>query len=58
MVQMRWYQTVNRPRKLQYRVKQNMTVYAGMPTEEQKLKTVNYQWSEWMDAPEVNGDNV
>ena len=38
---------------LQYRVKQNMTVYAGMPTEEEKLKTANYQWSEWITVPIV-----
>ena len=52
MVQMRWYKT-NSSKTLQYRVKYNTTIYAGMPTEEQKLKTANYQWSEWMDVPEV-----
>ncbi len=52
MVQMRWYKT-NSSKTLQYRVKYNATIYAGMPTEEQKLKTANYQWSEWMDVPEV-----
>jgi hypothetical protein len=40
-------------KKLQYRVKYNTTVYAGMPTEREKLETANYQWSEWMDVPEV-----
>jgi len=34
-------------------VKYDTTIYAGMPTEEQKLKTANYQWSEWMNVPEV-----
>ncbi len=52
MVQMRWYKT-NSSKTLQYRVKYDTTIYAGMPTEEQKLKTANYQWSEWMDVPEV-----
>lgn len=61
MVQLRWYKVsqtlrgseLDHTKKLQYRVKYNTTVYAGMPTEEQKLKTANYQWSEWMDVPEV-----
>ncbi len=52
MVQMRWYKT-NSSKTLQYRVKYNTTVYAGMPTEREKLETANYQWSEWMDVPEV-----
>jgi hypothetical protein len=52
MVQLRWYKT-NSSKTLQYRVKYNATIYAGMPTEEQKLKTANYQWSEWMNVPEV-----
>lgn len=52
MIQMRWYKT-NSSKTLQYRVKYNATIYAGMPTEEQKLKTANYQWSEWMNVPEV-----
>jgi hypothetical protein len=49
---MRWYKT-NSSKTLQYRVKYDTTIYAGMPTEEQKLKTANYQWSEWMNVPEV-----
>ena len=61
MVQMRWYKVsqtlrgseLDYTKKLQYRVKYNATIYAGMPTEEQKLKTANYQWSEWMNVPEV-----
>ncbi len=52
MVQMRWYKT-NSSKTLQYRVKYNTTVYAGMPTEKEKLETANYQWSEWMNVPEV-----
>mgnify|MGYP003334080439 CR=1 FL=1 len=56
MIQMRWLKpnpnTVG-GQILQYRVKQNMTVYAGMPTEEEKLKTANYQWSEWITVPIV-----
>jgi len=54
MIQMRWYSSSNVQRKLQYRVKYNTTIYAGMPTEEEKLKTANYQWSEWMDVPHVH----
>ena len=61
MVQLRWYKMVrtlggselHNTKKLQYRVKYNTTVYAGMPTEREKLETANYQWSEWMDVPEV-----
>ncbi len=61
MVQLRRYKMsnalrgseLNNTKKLQYRVKYNVTIYAGMPTEEQKLKTANYQWSEWMNVPEV-----
>ena len=52
MVQMRWYKT-NSSKTLQYRVKYDTTIYAGMPTEREKLETANYQWSEWMDVPEV-----
>ena len=52
MVQMRWYKT-NSSKTLQYCVMYNATIYAGMPTEEQKVKTANYQWSEWMNVPEV-----
>ena len=51
MVQLRWYKSKNQPRVLQYRQKYNTTVYAGMPTEEQKLQTAKYEWSEWMDIP-------
>ena len=54
MIQMRWYKSnAAGGQILQYRVKQNMTVYAGMPTEEEKLKTANYQWSEWITVPIV-----
>ena len=53
MIQLRWYETTNIQRKLQYRVKYDTSIYAGMPTEEQKLKNANYQWSEWMDVPEI-----
>ena len=53
MIQMRWYSSYNKPITLQYRQYYNTTIYAGMPTEKQKLETANYQWSEWMDVPEV-----
>ena len=53
MIQMRWYSTDNKPRTLQYRQMVNTTVYAGMPTEQQKMATAKYEWSEWKDVPEV-----
>ena len=55
MIQMRWFSTNNTQPRLQYRVKQNVTVYAGMPTEQQKLETAKYEWSEWIDVPNVHG---
>lgn len=54
MIQMRWYSTNNTQRRLQYRQQYNTTVYAGMPTEKQKLETASYQWSEWIDVPHVH----
>ena len=39
--------------RLQYRQMVNATIYAGMPTEQQKLETANYQWTEWIDVPQV-----
>ena len=56
MIQMRWFSTNNTQPKLQYRVKQNVTVYAGMPTEQQKLETAKYEWSDWIDVPNVHRD--
>ena len=54
MIQLRWYSTINYPTpKLQYRQQYNTTVYAGMPTEEQKMQTAKYEWSEWIDVPTV-----
>jgi len=38
-------------KKLQYRVLQNTTVYAGMPDGAFKDKTANIQWSNWIDVP-------
>lgn len=53
MVQLRWYSSHNKPQRLQYRQLYNTTVYAGMPTEMQKLETAKFEWSDWMDVPEV-----
>jgi hypothetical protein len=39
--------------KLQYRVKQDVTVWAGMPTPEQRAAMANYIWSEWIDVPTI-----
>lgn len=54
MVQMRWYSTNSTQRRLQYRQMYNTTIYAGMPTEKQKLETAKYEWSEWIDVPHVH----
>lgn len=40
-------------KKLQYRVMQNTTVYAGMPDQDFVNKTANMQWSPWKDVPTV-----
>jgi hypothetical protein len=57
MIQMRWLVTTNKPQpKLQFRQMYNTTVYAGMPTEMQKLETAKFEWSEWMDVPIVKVD--
>ena len=61
MVQLRWYKVsqmlrgseLHDTKKLQYRVKCDTTVRAGMFSPLEELKTANYQWSEWMDVPEV-----
>ena len=39
---------------LEYRVKQDVTVWAGMPTQEQINACANYQWSNWKEVPEVD----
>lgn len=38
---------------LQYRVKQDVTVWAGTPTHDQRVAMANYQWSPWIDVPVV-----
>ena len=58
MIQLRWYSSNNKQRVLQYRQQYNATVYAGWPTEMQKLETANYEWSDWTDVPEVFSDFV
>ncbi len=55
MIQLRWLVTTDPEPKLQYRQQYNTTIYAGMPTEKQKLETANYEWSDWMDVPVVSG---
>jgi hypothetical protein len=42
---------------LQFRSKQDTTVWAGMPTQEQIRAGANYQWSKWIDVPEVKDAN-
>jgi len=51
MVEMRWYVPVTGEKVLQYRNMVNTTVYAGMPTMEEKMRTANLQWSPWKDVP-------
>ena len=51
MVEMRWYVPVTGDKVLQYRNMVNTTVYAGMPTMEEKMRTANLQWSPWKDVP-------
>jgi hypothetical protein len=51
MVEMRWYVPVTGDKVLQYRNMVNTTVYAGVPTIEEKMRTANLQWSPWKDVP-------
>lgn len=51
MLEMRWYNN-GALRQLQYRQLQNTTIYAGMPTEADKARSANYQWSAWSPVPE------
>lgn len=53
MIQLRWYSTDNKPQTLQYRQKIDTTVRAGMWSNEDIIKTANYEWSDWIDVPEV-----
>ena len=56
MQELRWLvrQGWDGPEKvLQYRVMRDVTVWAGMPTQEQINAMANYQWSPWMDVPVV-----
>lgn len=53
MIELRWYNTDNKPRTLQYRQRIDVTVRAGMWSNEDTLKTANYQWTEWINVPEV-----
>lgn len=58
MMQLRWLVTNYQQPKLQYRQQYNSTVYAGMPTEEQKMKTAVMVWSDWMDVPSVDAESL
>jgi len=51
MVEMRWYVPVTGDKVLQYRNMVNTTVYAGIPTMEEKMRTANLQWSPWKEVP-------
>lgn len=59
MIELRWitrkpanYST-GWERVLQYRQKVDTTIRAGLWIEIDKMKDANYQWSEWIDVPEV-----
>jgi hypothetical protein len=53
MVELRWFSSDNKQRRLQYRQKIDTTVRAGMWANEDIVKTANYEWSDWSDVPEV-----
>ncbi len=52
-VQMRWLKNHGRT-VLQYRVKYDTTVRAGMWDNENIVKTAKYEWSDWLDVPTVD----
>jgi|688.fasta_scaffold11565_2 hypothetical protein len=39
---------------LQYRQKVDTTVRAGMWSDQDKLKTAHWEWSDWQDVPTVD----
>ena len=53
MIEMRWFVPVEGERVLQYRQMIDVTVRAGIWSDEEQLRTSNMQWSEWRDVPEV-----
>jgi len=51
---MRWLVNNDNSRRLQYRQKYDVTIRAGLNwSNEDMLRTANYQWSDWQDVPEV-----
>jgi hypothetical protein len=59
MIEMRWLVRGgwDGPEKvLQYRENRDVTVWAGMPTQEQIKAMANYQWTPWMDVPTVKDE--
>ncbi len=59
MIELRW---IVRPgwdgpeKVLQCRTKYDATIWAGMPTAEQKAAAANFQWSQWTDVPTVEAE--
>jgi hypothetical protein len=51
MFDFRWYNN-GAIRQLQYRVYQNVAVYAGMPSDQFKQDTAKMEWSQWKTVPE------
>ena len=51
MIELRWYVPVTGEKRLQYRQKMDVTVYAGLGPFPDGAK--NMQWSQWRDVPSV-----
>lgn len=49
MIEMRWLVPVEGEKRLQYRQKVDVTVYAGLGPFPDSAR--NMQWSEWRDVP-------
>lgn len=52
-IKMRWAIKSGNRKVLQYSVKQDITIRAGMWSPEERIKTAKYEWSDWIDVPEV-----
>jgi hypothetical protein len=53
MIELRWLVNNDNSRRLQYRQKYDVTVRAGMWSNEDIVRTANYQWADWQDVPEA-----
>ena len=57
-MQLRWVVTNYQRPKLQYRYKMDTTIRAGMWSNEDMLKTANFEWTDWLDVPSVNAEDL